>query len=153
LQQKYMSWLSAIAKALFVIGIAASVSCGGSPSAGSPTGPSPAARNPTVIIAFNGAPFTAMVEGRTISADGTFTFEMAPGDHEISGTFTSGLMAVAFGGGGLGRGGARSGSLRSLEGTQPLVQQCAVAWGDFNRRQQTFRVRFTVTTDALSACQ
>jgi len=123
--------------------------CGSS----SPTSPSSSSRQISIAVAFNGAPFTATVEGKSVSADGIFTFDVTPGEHEISVTFTSGLLIVAFAGGQFGRGGVKSGSLISLQGVEPLVQQCGAGWGDFIRRQQSFRLRFTVTADSLSACQ
>ncbi len=136
--------------AVVVIGAALAVSiarCGGS----SPTEPSQS--QPRVMVAFTGAPFTATVEGRTISADGTFTIPMTPGAHEIAGTYSSGLMIIAFGGASLGGGGVQSGSLVSVDGVFPLVQSCGIGWGDFTRVSRPFRVRFTVTTNGLAACQ
>jgi len=98
------------------------------------------------MLGFAGAPFSAVVNGRTVSADGVFTFDFPPGEHEISGTFSSGLMIIAFSWGSIGRGGVRPGSVRSLAGIDPFVDACAVSWGDLSPRQVTFRVRFTVTT-------
>src|SRR5437868_2694994 len=94
----------------FVLCAFSGLHCGGSSSPTQPT-----QQGVQVIVGFFGAPFTATVEGRTISADGQFTFTMTPGTHEISGTFTSGLMVVSFGGGSLGGGGVQSGSLVSLD--------------------------------------
>jgi hypothetical protein len=126
-----------------------SMRCGGNGS--TPTQPS--AQTVSVTVGLTGAPFTATVEGRIISADGLYTVPMTPGTHEISGTFSSGLMVVAFAGAGtLANGGVRSGSLVSVEGLAPNVLPCGIGWGDFTRRQFSFRVRFTVTTDTLSAC-
>jgi hypothetical protein len=121
--------------------------CGG----GASTAPSKS--QPQVFVALTGAPFTATVEGRTITADGTFTIPMSPGTHEIFGSFSSGQMIIVFGGASLGGGGVQSGSLVSVEGIAPLVQQCAAGWGDFSRSTRTFRVRFVVTTNGLAACQ
>ena len=122
------------------------VSCGAGPAA-------PGSSSPTVVVGFAGAPFSASLDGTTVSADGVFTFSLAPGDHEIAGTFTSGLMVIVFSGGHFASGGVRSGSLVSLQGIQPDVMSCNASWGDFTRRQQAFRIRFTVTTNSLAACQ
>lgn len=121
--------------------------CGGSPTSPSPT------NQASVVVAFVGAPFTATVEGRTISADGQFTIPMSPGTHEISGSYSSGLLVIAFGGAALGSGGVQSGSVTNVEGVFSQIQQCAIGWGDFTRVSRTFRVRFTVTTNSLGACQ
>lgn len=120
--------------------------CGGAPT-------TPSASSPTVLVGFAGAPFSATLDGKTVSAEGAFPFTLAPGDHEIAGTFSSGLMVIAFSGGLFGGGGVRSGSLVSLQGVQPDVSSCSASWGDFTRRQQSFRLRFTVTTDSYAACQ
>ena len=122
------------------------VGCGSGPVA-------PSNSSPTVVVGFAGAPFSASLDGQTVSADGVFTFSLAPGDHKIAGTFTSGLMVIVFSGGQFSNGGVRSGSLVSLQGTQPEVTSCNASWGDFTRRQQAFRIRFTVTTNSLAACQ
>jgi len=122
------------------------LSCGGS----NPTSPSGSV---PVFIGLAGAPFSVDIEGRTITAEGAFQFNMAPGDHEISGTYSNGLMVITFASGGVAAGGVRSGSIVSLQGVQPDVENCSASWGDFIRRQESFKVRFTVTTDRYSACQ
>jgi hypothetical protein len=137
----------AAAVALFGALMVAVSRCGGS----SPTEPSKG--QPQVFVALTGAPFTATVEGQTITADRTITVPMTPGIHEISGTFSSGVMIIAFAGASLGGGGVQSGSLVSVEGVSPLVQPCVAGWGDFTRVSRTFRLRFTVTTNSLAACQ
>jgi hypothetical protein len=138
---------------LVVVGLLISAALGASRCGGSTPPTAPSSSVPTIVIAFVGAPFTATVEGKTISADGQFTVALAPGTHEISGSFTSGLLVIAFGGAALGRGGVESGSLVSVDGAFPQVQQCGIGWGDFTKANRTFRVKFTVTANSLSACQ
>jgi hypothetical protein len=99
--------------------MAVAVFCAGCSS--SPASPSSSGRPISIAIALNGAPFTATVEGKTVSADGVFTFDVTAGEHEISGTFTSGVLIVAFAGAQFGRGGVKSGSLVSLQGVEPLA--------------------------------
>lgn len=114
----------------------------------SPTTPS---RTVRVAVGLAGTPFSVSFQGRTVTADGVFFFDLAPGDYDMSGTYTSGVFVVTFSK--AGSGGVRSGSLRSLQGTSPLVYSCGASWGSVVPAPQSFRLRFTVTDDALAACQ
>ena len=121
-------------------------------------GPSSPSRLVPVRVVVAGQPFTASVDGRTVSADGEVDVEYQPGVHEVSGTFSGELMIVAFARG-TPAGGVRIGSLQILEGPgsvptglAPFQDGCVAVWGGLGSRPQPFRVRFTVTTDAAAAC-
>jgi hypothetical protein len=119
--------------------------------------------SPTVVpISFRvivaGEPFSATVFGRTVTTDSGIDEQAVPGDYEMSGTFSGQAVIVAFGRG-TSAGGVRSGSLKIIEGSgslpvgfSPYQDGCVAVWGGPGPRPQTFRVRFTVTTDAAMAC-
>jgi hypothetical protein len=136
-----------------VAAIACSViaACGGGTTSPTPT-PVPF----RVIVA--GEPFTATVFGRVVTTDNGIDEQAVPGDYEVSGAFSGQAVFVAFGRG-TPAGGVKIGSLRIIEGPgslptgiSPYQDGCVAAWGGAGPRPQTFRVRFTVTTDAASAC-
>jgi hypothetical protein len=125
--------------------------CGNNP-------PAPSVQPIPVRVIVAGEPFSANVAGQTVSADNGVDVEYQPGAHEVSGTFSGELMIVAFGKG-TAAGGVRQGSLQILEGPgslptgyAPFQDGCVAGWGGQGPRPQSFRVRFTVTTDASRAC-
>jgi hypothetical protein len=109
-----------------------------------------------VIVA--GEPFTATVFGRTVTTDSGIDEQVVPGDYEVSGTFSGQAVIVAFGRG-TSAGGVRIGSLKIIEGSgslpvgfSPYQDGCVAIWSGLGPRPQAFRVRFTMTTDAVMAC-
>jgi hypothetical protein len=120
------------------------------------TSPTPAPVPFRVIVA--GEPFTATVFGQTVSTDSGIDEQAIPGEYEVSGAFSGQAVFVAFGRS-TSAGGVKIGSLKIVEGPgslpvgfSPYQDGCVAAWGGLGPRPQTFRVRFTVTTDAANAC-
>ncbi len=109
-----------------------------------------------VVVA--GEPFTAAVFGQTVTTDSGLDEQALPGDYEVSGTFSGQAVFVALARG-TRAGGVKIGSLKIIDGRgslpvgfAPYQDGCVAAWGGDGPRPQTFRLRFTVTTDAASAC-
>ena len=109
-----------------------------------------------VIVA--GEPFNATVFGQTVTTDSGIDEQAPPGDYEVSGTFSGQAVTVAFGRS-TSAGGVKIGSLRIIDGPgslpvgiSPYQDGCVAVWGGLGPRPETFRVRFTVTTDAAAAC-
>jgi hypothetical protein len=124
--------------------------CGGSAM-------SPSAQPIPVRVIVLGEPFTATVAGQPIALDSALDVEYRPGNYDVSGTYSGQSMIVAFGKA-TAAGGVRIGSLQILEGPgslptslAPFQDGCVAVWGG-QGRPQSFRVRFTVTTDASRAC-
>ena len=140
-----------IRRALAVCSCLSVAACGGSP-------PSPSAQAIPVRVIVAGEPFTATVAGQPVTVDGAVDVEYQPGNYEVSGMFSGELMIVAFAKG-TAAGGVRQDSLQIVEGPgslptgyAPFQDGCVAVWGGQGPRPQSFRVRFTVTTDASRAC-
>jgi hypothetical protein len=120
---------------------------------------SPSTQPIPVRVIVLGEPFTATVAGQPVSVDSALDVEYRPGNYDVSGTFSGESMIVAFAKGTT-AGGVRIGSLQILEGPgslpetpiAPFQNGCVAVWGGQGPRPQSFRVRFTVTTDASRAC-
>jgi hypothetical protein len=129
----------------------------------SPTSPS-GAGTISVAIGFQpatqGDTYTASLNGQTFSAYSAFLVQLSPGTYKLTGSFVGSGIAIGFGGGvTTGKGGVRSGSVRSLSGSEPETDQCAAYYfyspallGTGPKVKQDFQLQFDVTSDAGSAC-
>ena len=143
-------------KSVFLI-VALSASGAGCGGDGSPTGPSGGSGVPLILsVPSFGMTISLSVGGQTISTSGTHEIRLPAGTHAITGSFiptgavTLPQLAISFIGHPAGRGGARSGSLRSLTGPVLRTNPCSITYS--TTEAQTFSFQFDVTTDTNSAC-
>lgn len=126
-------------------------SCGGG---GSPTGPNaPTGISFLVAIAASGGgTFSATLNNQTYTAGPGFELSLPAGTYEMNGTYTGGTLLIGFATAGLTGGGVQSSSLQSLAGTVLFVQPCRAAYSE-GSGTRSFRVRFTVGTNANNTCR
>jgi hypothetical protein len=97
--------------------------------------------------------YSITLQSRTITADGTYFFSLAPGTYEVSGQI-SGLTQVLLRGGmtpdgGSSFGGVQAGSITSVQGPTPLTQPCDLTYLGAG----AVKFRFTVISTSANACQ
>lgn len=138
-------------KAILYFAIVLASACGGG---GSPTGPNAPTGIPflVAIAASGGGTFSATLNNQTYTVGPGFEVSLPTGTYEMNGTYTGGTLILGFATAGLTGGGVQSGSLQSLAGTVLFVQSCRAAYSE-GGGPRSFRVRFTVGTDANNACR
>ncbi len=128
--------------------------CGGD-GGSSPTGPSGGV---PVTVSFGGATtsatFSAQLNGQTYTALGLHNLTLPVGTHVVSGSYRGISFGVNFIRVSQG-GGVESSSVRSLAGADASVRPCGVSYSNIDTPtvERPFRVQFTVTSNAASACQ
>jgi hypothetical protein len=131
--------------------LALSTSCGGG---GGPTGPS-ASTDIQFLVAIAvsaGGSFSATLNNQTYTSAPGFQTALPAGVHEISGTYTGGTLIVGFASTSIGAAGVQSGSVQSVSGVVLGVQPCGAAYSE-GPGTRSFRMRFTVGTNANSTCR
>jgi hypothetical protein len=131
--------------------------CGG--NGGSITTPTaPSGGGTPVTVVFGGGvtniTYSAQLNGQTYTAIGQYTVNLPAGVHVVSGTYRGlsfGVNFLRFAPGG----GVESGSVRNLAGADATVRPCGVVYTNIDAPnvERAFRMQFTVTTNANSACQ
>jgi hypothetical protein len=133
------------AKGLALLFLAACCAgCGGSPA-----DPSRQAVQLTIVLTTDG-PFSATLQGMTITAQGVHAFNLTPGTYQISGQMESPFLDVAFAR--LGAGGVATDSITAPTGPSPVVGHCDASFLTLNP-PQSFSVSFTVSASTATACQ
>ena len=130
----------ALVAALILLG-----SCGGDSGTSASGGVS------VLLVVTADGPFSVKFNGDTITAQGTYNYQLKPGTYELTGQMNTYVLGIDFSKM-TGTGGVQAGSVRSLAGPAVDVHQCGALYLTY-APPSSVRVQFAITESEGAACK